>query len=296
MSRFSFTGRIVQGDPNKMHQKIDDKTKQPRLKHDGTPLMQVYVALAIPKNPAARLVIPGVPTYEEQRAVIDDVARASWPQFFGTRNPAVQYPASLAADCTNPKFANKIIDGDGFDEKGQPFSANEGWAGCWVIKFSNGFAPKVLEWTANGWTETIHTGRGVKCGDYVTISGNCESNKSNDSPGMYMNFDTVGFEKEGEFIASKSAVDPNAVLGSRGAAPVSAPAVSVGAPAPSTPASTIAPAYSGYRETPAAPPPPPVPAVAAGPIMLPAANGIAYETYRAQGWTDDQLRQHSYMA
>lgn len=324
MTRFTFTGRLVQGDVYQAFPRKDAKTKQPKMRLDPTtnqmvPVTQCFAALAIPKDPAQRVVIPGNPTYEDQRALVDAAARASWPQFFtGQRPQGLQFPASLALDCSNPKFANKIIDGDGYDDQGQPYSANEGWAGCWVIKFSNGFVPKVYEWTASGWQETVHTGRKVKCGDYVSISGTCVSNQSTDSPGMYMNFDTVSFEHEGPFIASNNAPDPNAALGQRGApasppaqppAPAGAPqnpapanAGYAGAPAHTTAPAGTAPAYSGYRDPAAgaAPPPPAAPAAPAappaGPVMLPAANGIPYESYRAQGWTDDQLRANGMMA
>ncbi len=302
MSRFTFTGRLVQGDPTQMRQKKDEKTKAPRLKQDGTPLLQAYVAVAIPKVPGQRFVIAGNPSYEDSRAVIDNDARAAWPQFFGQRPQGLQFPASLPMDCTNPKFANKVIDGDGFDDKGQPFSANEGWAGCWVVKCSNGFAPKVYEWTPSGWQETVHTGRTVKCGDYVTVSGNCESNKSTESPGMYMNFDTVSFEQEGAFIASSNSVDPNQALGSRGA-PANPPAgqpqgqqgnanagQTGGSVAGQTGSTTAGAAYSGYRDNAAPAPPADAPAPPpSGPTMTAAAT-TSYAAYIAAGWTDDQLR------
>ena len=314
MTRFTFTGRLVQGDVYTAYPRTDQRTKQPKMRLDTTtgqmvPVTQCYAALAIPKDPAARFVIPGNPTYDEQRALIDAAARAAWPQFFGQRQQGLRYPASLAHDCTNPKFANKVIDGDGFDDQGQPFSANEGWAGCWVIKFANGFVPKVYSWTASGWQETVHSGVKVKCGDYVSISGTCVSNQSTDSPGMYMNFDTVSFEQEGAFIASKNNVDPNAALGSRGAPanppahagagtpppPANAGATSTGQPAHGAPPSTTAPAYSGYRE--AGPPPPPgagAPPPPAGPQMTATAT-TTYEAYKASGWTDDQLRANGLM-
>lgn len=315
MTRFTFTGRFVQGDMTKTYDKKDKRTGLPRIGKDGTPISQCYVALAIPKDPAQRFVIPGNPTYDDQKAAIDAAARAAWPQFFGQRAQGMQYPASLPMDCTSPKFANKVIDGDGFDDQGQPYSKNEGWAGCWVIKFSNGFVPKVYEWTASGWQETLHTGRAIKCGDFITVSGTCVSNQSSDSPGMYMNFDTVSFEQEGPFIASATSVDPNAALGARGAPanppasptpagtpaqPANAPAASAGAPAPGAPISQTAPAaYSGYRQPDAAgAPPPPAPAAEApppaGPQMTPAAT-TTYDAYRAAGWTDDQLRANGLM-
>jgi hypothetical protein len=309
MSRYTITGRLVQGDPLQMQGRTDPKTKAPKMRTDPTTgqqvqITQAFVAIAVPKTEAARHIIPGNPSYEQVKAILDTDARSSWPQFFnGQRPQGLQFPASLPMDCTNPKFANKIIDGDGFDENGQPNSAKEGWAGCWIVKCANGYAPKVFEWTASGWQETIHTGRKIKCGDYVTVSGDCVSNKSNESPGMYMNFDTVSFEAEGPFIASGSSVDPNTALGQRGApanppGPASAGAASTGTPVAGAVGSTTAPGYSGYRDpaagSPPPPPPAPPPAAPAGPQMTAAAT-TTYEAYRAAGWTDDQLRASGFM-
>lgn len=312
MTRFTITGRLVQGDPHKMRQQTDDdgnaKTRVDQATGQSVPFLQAFVAIAIPKNPAARIVIAGNPTYEQTKANLDAAAKAAFPDFFNTsRAEGLQYAASLPDGCTHPKFANKVIDGDGFDKHGRKFT-NEGWAGCWIIKCANGFPPKVYEWSASGWQETVHTGRTIKCGDFVTVSGECVTNKRTDSPGMYMNFDTVAFEQEGDFIASAGAVDPNQALGNRGGNPPasgaanSAHAGGAGGGADGTGGSTTASGqtgepYSGYREDAAplppeddAPPPP------SGPAMTAKANGKSYESFTAKGWTDDQLRSHGYIA
>lgn len=311
MTRFTFTGRLVQGDPHKAGPQRKDATGALKFRKDGQPDCPFFVAVAIPKNPAARLVIPGNPTYEDEKAKIDAIARGAWPNLFQPnyqRPQGLQFPASLPMDCTSPKFANKVVDGDGFDEDGKPNSAKDGWAGCWIIKVSNGFAPEVKEWN-NGWVDMTPHGRQIKPGDYITISGTCESNKSTQSPGMYMNFDIVSFEQEGERIVYASAVDANSALGSRGgpANPPpasdpahSAPAAGAGNPAHGTGGSTTAsaPPYDGYRQDTAAPPPPAdaAPPPPAGPAMTDKAGGKTYESFIAAGWNDDQLRQHGYLA
>lgn len=310
MTRWTFTGRMVGGSATEQQpQRKDDRTGALKFLKNGEPDRPFYLSLAVPKNPAARFVIPGNPSYEQEKAKIDADAKAAWPQFFSSqRNPNIQYGAHLAADCTNPAFANKVIDGDGFDDKGQPFANNDGWAGCWIIKVQRYYAPNVYEWVENwvdpvrpgapytGWKDVSLTGRKIKAGDYITVSGECESNKSSDSPGMYMNHDTISFEAEGEAIILRSAVDPNAALGQRGPnAAASAPAASSAAPAPGAPASETAPAYSGYREatSPAAPAAPAAPP--AGPQMTAKADGVPYEEFVKQNWTDDALRAHGYM-
>lgn len=305
MSRYTFIGRLVQGDPHNAMARTDPKTKKPKLNEDGTPQTQFFCAVAVAKVPAQRFIVQGVPDYESQRAIIDNDARVAWPQFFGQRPQGLAFPANLPLDCTNPKFANKIIDGDGFDDNGIPYANNEGWAGHWIIKCANGFAPKVSEWTNSGWVETVHTGRKIKCGDYITIGGECVSNTSAQSPGMYMNFDNVSFEQEGPAIAQKGGVDAQTALGSRGpnaqtSQPQGAGAGQTGGPAAGGQTSGTASEqqpYSGYRETGADAPPPPgddAPAPPSGPQMTAKAT-VSYEKYIAAGWTDKQLRDGGYM-
>lgn len=62
-------------------------------------------------------------------------------------------------------------------------------------------------------------------------------------------------------------------------------------PAPQTPPPAQVPAPQAQAATPPPPAPPAAPAedFAAGKVMTPAANGIAYNDYIAQGWTDEQL-------
>ena len=305
MTRFTFTGRAVQGDPMKPGAQRKDKSGVLKFRKDGQPDAPFFYAVAIPKDPAKRFVIPGNPSYEEEKAKVDAAARAAWPNLFqpNYQRPAgLNFEASLPADCTSPKFANKILDGDGFDENGKPNNVKDGWAGCWVLKVSNGFAPKVYEW-ANGWVElTPHSDRKLKLGDYVTVSGTCETNQSTESPGMYMNFDTVSFEQEGELIVASSAVDPNQALGARGGnPPAHAGGQSTGAAGTSGSGTASGaagdPSYSGYRED-AAPPPPSgdAPPPPSGPTMTDKAGGKSYESFTKAGWTDAQLRQHGYIA
>ena len=295
---FTITGRMVQGDAHKAQPPSKDpRTKQVKIdSKTGLPVAgQFFVAVAVAKNDAA---------WPAFKAMIDGEARTSWPQFFGTAAPGLQIGAELPAGCTNPKFANKVIDGDGFDENGQPYSNKEGFAGHWVVKIGSYYAPKVFEWTASGWQETIHTGRQVKTGDYITVSGDCKSNNSDQSPGMYMNLGAIAFEREGPEIKSAATVDPNAAFGSRGpggaAVPPSqlaaAPAASPPAPAATPPASpTAAPSepYTGYMD--ASTPPPPAPAPV-GPTMTAKAAGASYESFIKNGWNDAQLREHGYIA
>ena len=308
MTRFTFTGRLVQGDAHKAgQQRKDKKTGALKFRKDGQPDAPFFLAVAVPKDPAKRFVIPGNPSYEEEKAKLDAAARGVWPNLFQAnyqRPQGLNFSASLPADCTSPKFANKIMDGDGYDEDGKPNSAKEGWAGCWVVKVSNGFAPRVVEWN-NGWVDMTPHGRQIKPGDYVTISGDTSSNQSNESPGMYMNVDTISFEEEGERIVVQNQVDANEALGTRGGnqsasgAAGGARAGGAGNGAAGTGGSGTASdqSYSGYRED-AAPPPPSddAPPPPSGPTMTDKAGGKSYDSFIKAGWNDEQLRKHGYIA
>lgn len=316
MSRFTFLGRLVQGDPVKAQpQEKDDKTGALKFLKNGEPACPFYVAVAIEKNPANRFHIEGVPSFESQRELIDQLARTAWPQFFGQRAAqGPQFGANLPADCTNPQFANKVIDGDGFDSKGKPFSSNEGWGGCWIIKVNSYYAPQVQEWRDDqvdgrgatmkaDWYPVEKTGRTIKLGDYVSVSGTCESNKSTQTPGMYMNLDMVGFEKEGDLIVSKAAVDATQALGARGGTPnagaAGAGTTSSGAAGGQTSQTASGGSYSGYRQTTDDAPPPPgddTPPPPSGPTMSAKAGGKSFQSFIDKGWTEAQLREHGYLA
>lgn len=69
-------------------------------------------------------------------------------------------------------------------------------------------------------------------------------------------------------------------------------------PPPPGPASTptyVTPAPSFLNQGAAPPPPPPSAPAAAGPVMTPKANGVPYESWIANKWTDAQLRAEGYI-
>lgn len=256
---YSVRGRTVQGDAYQMRQRKDDKTGAPRFKADGSPMMTSFIALAVPKND------PQLPAL---MAAMDNEKKAGWPK----------------GEWQHRDFATKIEDGDSREpnKKGKINADREGFPGCTIFKFGNGFAPKVVYWDAAlGWTESIKGQKGpqVKIGDYCTIIFDVESNGSAQSPGMYMNTKTIAFEAEGAAIAQD--VDYTSMLGTRGpgAVPPNGGAAVASAPPPV-----------------ASPPPSTIAAPISGPIMLPAAKGVTYESYRQAGWTDEQLIANGMMA
>lgn len=286
------TGRIVQGDPYKMTQKTDSKTKALKVKPDGTPMMSSYIALAIPKND---------PDWPAFKAMCDEQAKLAWP---------------LDHIRAHRDFATKIEDGDSTEpnKTGKRNCDREGFAGHWIVKLSSGYAPTVNVWLTaaqanehgrvppgkqpiDGWYAS--SGGEVVTGDYVKVQGSIDSNKSSESPGMYMNYNQCALQRKGEAIVS--GMDANEAFGTApppAAAGNAAPAATSTPPAATTPSSPTAGAgsYTGFMD--AAPPPPAdtTPPPPEGPQMTAKAQGKPYESFIAAGWSDTQLRQHGYIA
>lgn len=278
-TQFTIAGRIVQGDPYRMEQRKDDND-QPRVKADGTPMMSSFIALAIPK---------GDPNWPAHRALFDAEAQKAWPN----------------GEWQHPSFANKIEDGDSTipNKKGKRNADREGFPGNWIVKLGSGYAASVKYWDdVKGWTDSIPNSGGpqVKCGDYVSVIGTIDTNGPSKSPGMYMNLNVIALEREGVAIQQTS-IDLNAALGTRGpggAAVPPTPPVSAASPPPpahtppsppiASPSNPPPPPHTGFMAPPPAPP--------AGPVMLPAANGVTYEAYIAAGWTHEQMVAAGYIA
>jgi len=262
-------GRFVQG--NLFTPNTTDAEGKPLTFRNGPnagqPRSQYFAAIAIEKNH---------PEWPAFYAEMHKIAVAAFPLLFP------------GGKCARPDFAMKVVDGDGIDQNGRPNPSREGFAGCWVLKMTNGFAPKVY---TTGATSIITDPTGCKRGDYIRAYVSISGNESTQRPGLFVNLDMVEHLAWGEEI--HSGPDAAAVFGS---APV------VGLPAgasrtPVAPAATIAPppvavAPGGLPPAPppvaVAPPPPPAPAVWV-PRMTEKANGARYEACKAAGWTDEQL-------
>ena len=72
-------------------------------------------------------------------------------------------------------------------------------------------------------------------------------------------------------------------------------AASMAPPPAQTPPAQTPPAQTPPAQTPPPPPAPPANDLASGKIMLPGANGVPYDAFISQGWTDDQLIANGYM-
>lgn len=268
----------------------------------GKPRVDYFAAVAIPKA--------GEPHWS-QTAWGQEILKAG----------AAAFPQAYQA----PTFAWKIDDGDSQvpNRKGRKPCDNEGWKGCWVLKFGGGYAPKVYQQPSAGTFVELTTPEAVKLGYHVQVSGNVSGNGSAQQPGVYLNHNMVLFIRPDAEIV----VGPDAASAFAGAAvsqalpgatamPFAAPqapvaAVPPAAPALAPPPLAVAPnpAFLGAAPAPAvpaalAPPPLPMaavvpalpvaPAVPAEPQMTPAgiATGHTYQQYRAAGYTDEVLRQH----
>lgn len=216
--------------------------------------------------------------------------------------------AEFPAHAQRPDFSWKILDGDDTlpNKKGNKNCDKEGWPGHWVVMFSSTQGPKIVDYL-NAKGAELTDDDAVKRGYFVQVMCEFVSNAPAPSPGLYANHQAValiaygpvmrggdvdvskaGFGVGVSLPAGASTVPPAAT----GATP---PPPATAAPAPA--ASTPPPPVAAPAPAPAPAPPAPVqPAHDLTRVMLPAANGISYDAYIAQGWTDEMLRQHGMMA
>lgn len=269
-------GRLVWGDL------YDPQTKnydgKPLVNNDGTPRVDYPIGVALPKT-----------------------AAAWWDEPWGKQIMAVGYQAHPAS-YQRPDFSWKIVDGDSMipNRKNRKPAEQEGHKGHWVLRFSSGFPPNLF--TLVGQTKPVGLveKNAIIPGYFVQVhfevAGNGAASKT---PGVYLNHRMVCLIAYGAVIART--MDPEAAgFGAGGALPQGAsltpPAAFVPPPAP-TPASPpipVAPHTAILRGPDVAAPPPPVAAVAR--VMLPAAAGVTYESFKTSGWTDEQLIAHGKMA
>jgi hypothetical protein len=269
-------GRMVGGNLDKTFPRTENDGKTPKIGRDGQPEMQCSFGFAIPKGPE---------THWNQTPwgkVVYDTGAAA-------------HPALVAS----PAFSWKITDGDSTlpNKRGKRPCDQVGYAGHWVMWFSQGWLPKRVN--ANG---TVELPEGsILPGYYIQVFGSVAGNKlvPNGTPGVYLNPIAVALAGEGDKIT----VDVDTTAVGFGGAPL---------PAGARPVQAAAPAFSGQPTPPVSPAAPPMPpgvqpapdflnppvgAVApppAGPRMTPAATATR-EQYHAAGWTDAQLVQNGLM-
>lgn len=324
----------------------------------GQPRVNYFFALAIPKAPGQTHWAQKPSTWDAEQAALGRPGFPYWGEVIWSVGHQDFPQAAQAED-----FSWKVVDGDsqkpGKLYKGKPGKKpceNEGWPGHWVLKFSGGFAPKIYQQEGSGYVQLMQHDF-FKTGYFGEISFSVEGNKSQSSPGVYLNHSMVCFRAYGPEISfgpdvasagfgaaplpAGASMTPPAGAIPMPQAPVAAPALP-GAPVgyapppvpglmpgaaptmPLPPGLPVAPAplpQGGsvpmpYAPVPGAPAPipvtpnpgfvqvpPPAPAPMAPPPapsipvrqMTAAAQGIPYESYVAQGWSDALLVQHGMM-
>lgn len=247
----------------------------------GKPRTSFFIAIAVPKG-----------------------AEAHWNQTpWGADiwNTGLQdFPQGQA---NHPAFAWKVEDGDSAlpNKNGKKNCDREGYARCWVLKFSSSFPSPAYNSDGSAKIEPDS----IKPGYFIQINGDVTGNGSMQQPGVYLNHKMIALAAYGPEIV----YGPDAAEAGFGASPLPAgasavplagfvpPAAAPAAPAPAAPAAPAA------APAPVAPPPPPAPAFLQVPppaapahVMLPPANGATYEQMIAAGWTDATLVQMGMMA
>lgn len=210
----------------------------------GQPRVSYYLGLAIPKG-------------DEQH----------WSQTeWGSQIWALGHQAFPQA-AQRPDFAWKIDDGDSQipNKRNRRPCDQEGFRGCWILKLSGGFAPKIFFQDGNAWVQNLQPDA-LKPGYYVQASFSVDDNGQQNNPGVYLNLQFVAMRGYGAEIS----FGPNVEDAGFGRAPLPAGASMVplaatmpaGAPSngayppPPPPAYPQAPPPAAYAGAPA---PPPVP-------------------------------------
>lgn len=163
------TGRLVQGTPYEK-QTTDFITKQPLPENK----QKYFVGIAFMKNQ-------------------DDITK--FPQIWALMQQAAQqHPNAQQWAAANWQgFHFKFEDGD------DPKNANKpGFPGHWILKFSNGYAPRILD---ENQMDVSQQSDAVYRGCFVRVVGSTKQNGAQGSQGgIYLNFNTIQRVAHGERI------------------------------------------------------------------------------------------------
>lgn len=222
-------GRLVQGHP--MEAQTKNMSGQPLVTKSGQPTQKFFVGVAFPK----RLPNGAENTeFAQFYGLLVQAARAGFPQLFTPQG-----------QCTHPRFAWKVMDGDGVDENGKSNATKEGFAGHWVVKFSTTFPPKCFYAGMYQPHQQIQDKNVIRRGYFVRVSGSVEANGDAVKPGLYVNVNMLELTEQGPEIVGGP--DAGAVFG---ASPVAA----YQAPGGAMPGQPAAPQMPGQPAMPGAQP------------------------------------------
>ncbi len=237
MQEFEVTGRIVWGHPMKATPRLDDKTKQPIMKKDGSgPRMVRSFGLAVP---------------------VDQFQTAAWPAMYAEATSGFPNAVQMGEG-----FRWKYKTAQHFDKQGKPYSEREGYAGNVVLSVSSELdtPPPLYKQLPSG--QFVQMGPDeIKCGDYVFCKISCVLQKpqnASHTPSLYINPIVLIFAGYGAAILS-AAVDPNQLFAGRrfdlapgASAQPLAPTMAASAPVPGQPqpagfpGAQAAPQSAGY--------------------------------------------------
>lgn len=272
-------GRFIGGSLKELHDRKNDDGS-PKLDSNGKPAKVCNLGVAIPKTQSDW-------RNEPWGRVMFDIGKAA--------EPLLHQAAA---------FAWKVIDGDGTlpNKNGKIPVQQEGYAGCWVLWFSQGWLPK--QCNADGTVE-LPPGS-IMPGQYVQVAADVSPNgaKPPQTPGLYLNLRAVALAADGDRIVSNDVDTTKLGFGKGaplppGARPVQPAVPGFGGQAASAPAPalqvTVTP-NAAFMQPPVPPVTPPAPAIPPAPVMTPKAGGATYEQFKAQGWSDAQMRAEGYLA
>jgi len=207
-------------------QKTNMQTKALMLDKNGQPIIEYGFGLAIPKlDPRT-----GQPTVEFSK-IWEALHKEAFTLF-----PSGQIP---------PTFAMKFKDGDtAIDDKGQPYSKREGYAGHIVLSCTTQIPIKYFRFEGGN---NILVNDGIKCGDYVNVQLNVKAHPAvgQSKAGLYINPSAVQLIQPGKEIVNAPSGD--IMFGMQ--APVYNGQVEVFTPAPMPQVAPI-----GYPQAPVAAP------------------------------------------
>lgn len=199
----------------------------------------------------------------------------------------------------SPTFAWKLKDGDSQipNKKGNKPCDQEGFAGHWCLHFSSTFSPTIVN--SDG-SEVLLQKDFINLGDYIQVFGNVSGNDSEQQPGVHLNHSHIAFQAYGTRIIR--GVDPKSL--GFGNCPLPAGAFLVPKDTgfnPENTRSVPSPMQTQSLDTPSLPTPAPYREILNPPTaplpkkMTAKAQGIPYEDYIKNGWTEALLIQHGYM-
>ena len=168
-------------------QKRDFNTNMPVMDTEGKPIVEYGFGLAIPK------IDPRTNQNSEQFVKIWQALHQEAFTLF----PSGQIP---------PNFAMKFKDGDGIDDKGQPFSKREGYAGHIVLACTTQIPIKFFKFEGGN---NIMVSTGIKCGDYVNVQLNIKAHpaRGQAKAGLYLNPSAVQWIQAGKEIINTPSGD-----------------------------------------------------------------------------------------